>query len=67
LQWVGYTRSTQRRAPLYKRDEKNLLLKCLGLLFAKWFQSANPALKREIRFPETFGIGLLTCTYSTEA
>src|SRR6476619_5999638 len=23
--------------------------------------------KREIRFPDTFGIGLLTCTYSTEA
>jgi hypothetical protein len=24
-------------------------------------------LKREIRFPETFGIGLLACTNSTEA
>jgi hypothetical protein len=27
----------------------------------------NAPLKHEIRFPETFGIGLLACTNSTEA
>jgi hypothetical protein len=34
---------------------------------ANILRAADLGSKREIRFPETFGIGLLTCTYSTGA